>query len=170
MAGRNKEIPSTSGLPYWGHPWAIRDIGTKRKLAFLQCHELLKVIAESRRDICAVPMRGTVKDLLDEADENPSKTLPETWIPLLNSAVDEVDEATMFQWIKDMHDGTNGEYEDCEPSEALQALLDRKDEWQSLPGTIRNFRMRRCIDRRFSGTPERRTRHYSDSEDDGGFW
>ena len=39
-------------------------------------------------------------------------------------------------------------------------IIDRASEWKDLPTTKKVHRERRAIDRRFDGTPERRTRDY----------
>jgi hypothetical protein len=46
-------------------------------------------------------------------------------------------------------------------------IIDRASEWKDLPTTKKVHRERRAIDRRFDGTPERRTRDYHlyDSDD-----
>lgn len=45
--------------------------------------------------------------------------------------------------------------------------IDRASEWKNLPTTKQVHRRRKAIDRRFDGTPERRTRDYHlyDSDD-----
>lgn len=78
--------------------------------------------------------------------------------------------------------GTDEEADESEPGdgevviaisaagyERAAALLLRKAEWQALPSVYKHHKQRRVIDRRFDGSPERRTRHFSDDEDgDGG--
>merc|ERR1712137_310981 len=164
---------------------AVMDIGVKRKLALQQCHDLLRALTESYRDLCACPMRGSVEDTLSEfnitlegqSDENAFRVqLGFVWVHLLNTSVSLIEEATLFQWIKDFTDATTEgkesilqcleELELVVPSAGLKALLAREDDCKALKSTIRTFRMRRAIDRRFDGSPDRRTRHFSDEDED----
>jgi hypothetical protein len=117
------------------------------------------------------------------------------WVALLrvHSNKDDVDKSLLLQCIKDAHDNMSGaemmklpgflydqndeEYDigsfDQEdgkdaPSGAKLAnyVNNRASEWKSLPTTKKVHRMRRAIDRRFDGTPERRTRDYHLYDDD----
>ena len=64
---------------------------------------------------------------------------------------------------KGVPDGTN----------LAQFVKERATEWKKCPSTKKVHRMRRAIDRRFDGTPERRTRDYDDydsyDDHDGGY-
>ena len=125
------------------------------------------------------------------------------WVALLrvHSNLGNLDESLLLQCIKDAHDNMDGaemielpgylydqddeKYDICTldqrdgknvPSGTKLAhyVNDRASEWKSLPTTKKVHRMRRAIDRRFDGTPERRTRDYHlqyDSDDSygGGF-
>ena len=46
-------------------------------------------------------------------------------------------------------------------------FINRKAEWMLLPSTKRTHEMRDAIDRRFYGEKSRRTRDFSDDDDDG---
>lgn len=46
----------------------------------------------------------------------------------------------------------------------LDGMVRERENWVHLESGIRTFRKRRCIDRRFFGTPERRTRAYDGQE------
>ena len=125
------------------------------------------------------------------------------WVALLrvHSNLDNVDEGLLLQCIKDAHDNMDGAemiklpgylYDQSDethdtgtydqrdgkgaPSgtKLSHIVKERASEWKSLPTTRKVHRMRRAIDRRFDGTPERRTRDYhlyddDDSYGDGGF-
>lgn len=142
---------------------AVVNIGIERKLAFQQCHDILRTIVESFRDLCANPMRGGVEDSLpDEFSVASEEGDPVTvwcaiWFKLLEAAVGKVEETLLFRFIKDASDGgvSMSEIEDGSP---LKPFIDRKTEWEDLPNTLRTFRTRRAIDRRFDGSPDRRTR------------
>lgn len=114
------------------------------------------------------------------------------WIALLrvHATLDGTDTNTLLRCIKDAHDNLDGaetiklpgtlydnegKYED-EPKDGKnspsgdkleQVWEENKPEWTTLPTTKKTHRMRRAIDRRFDGSPDRRTRHF-DSDDEGG--
>ncbi len=122
------------------------------------------------------------------------------WGALLrvHSNRDNVEEGLLLQCIKDAHDnmdkaemielpgflydqddekhdiGTTDQRDGKDvPSGTKLAhyVSNRASEWKSLPSTKKVHRMRRAIDRRFDGTPERRTRDYhlhDDSDDSYG--
>jgi hypothetical protein len=51
-------------------------------------------------------------------------------------------------------------------STALDRLIgDKASAWENLPTTKKEHRMRRTIDRRFDGSPSRRTRDFGDNDD-----
>mmetsp|Transcript_22091 Transcript_22091/g.33270 ORF Transcript_22091/g.33270 Transcript_22091/m.33270 type:complete len:323 (-) Transcript_22091:96-1064(-) len=122
------------------------------------------------------------------------------WVALLrvHSNLDNVDEGLLLQCIKDANDNMSGAkmiklpgylydqsdeqydidtYEQRDGKNAPSGtklahyVNDRASEWKSLPTTKKVHRMRRAIDRRFDGTPERRTRdyHLHDSDDDDSY-
>mmetsp|Transcript_24785 Transcript_24785/g.35469 ORF Transcript_24785/g.35469 Transcript_24785/m.35469 type:complete len:322 (+) Transcript_24785:42-1007(+) len=125
------------------------------------------------------------------------------WVALLrvHSNLDNVDEGLLLQCIKDAHDNMNkaemiklpGFLYDQDDEKYDIGTTDQRDgkhvpsgtklahyvnnrasEWKSLPTTKKVHKRRRAIDRRFDGTPERRTRDYHlqyDSDDSygGGF-
>lgn len=117
------------------------------------------------------------------------------WVALLrvHSNKDDVDQGLLLQCIKDAHDNMGGarmmklpgflydqndekydidtfdqrDGEDAPSGTKLAKYVkDRASEWKSLPTTKKVHRMRRAIDRRFDGTPERRTRDYHLYDDD----
>ncbi len=122
------------------------------------------------------------------------------WVALLrvHSNLDDVDEGLLLQCIKDAHDNMSGaemiklpgflydqndekydigtfdqrDGKDAPSGTKLAHYVNnRASEWKSLPTTKKVHRMRRAIDRRFDGTPERRTRDYHlqyDSDDSYG--
>ena len=158
---------------------AVLDIGIKKFTGFQHCHQLLKIIEESFRELCACPMRGGVKesapDSVDLTLDHPKLAEVDgpfiwykVWRVLLESNANEgdIDDSEMLQAIKDASDAGAELIEEDEEipekeeeiSPYYRLLSKRKSEWESLPNTIRNFRMRRVIDRRFDGPPSRRTR------------
>jgi hypothetical protein len=111
------------------------------------------------------------------------------WVALLrvHSNLDNVDESLLLQCIKDAYDNMNGaqmikllgylydegkEGRDGENvpcgTKLAHYVNNRASEWKNLPTTKKVHRMRRAIDRRFDGTPERRTRRFSSDEDSYG--
>lgn len=165
---------------------AIIDIGIKKLVGFEQCHNLLKVIEESHRDLCACPMRGTVN--ITEYDVNYDLSHPkltdlsqypwrDVWVLLVMSHANEGDvpDEVMLQAVKNLQDcDALGEIEEIEgmnekESPFYKLVHDRADEWKGLPDNLRTFRTRRAIDRRYDGTPERRTRDFG-SDEEGGGW
>jgi hypothetical protein len=117
------------------------------------------------------------------------------WVALLrvHSNKDDVDQGLLLQCIKDAHDNMTeaemmklpGFLYDQNDEEYESGTFEQKDgkgapsgtklanfvknrasEWKSLPTTKKVHRMRRAIDRRFDGTPERRTRDYHLYDDD----
>ncbi|KAL7552132.1 hypothetical protein ACHAWF_015341 [Thalassiosira exigua] len=118
------------------------------------------------------------------------------WNALLrtHASMEGADEATLLRCIKDASDNNGYEVEFDGPlydpgelyagdtpkdepgvpdAKALSLLVKNKaSEWQSLSTTKKVHRMRGAIDRRFDGTPERRTRDYhlyDDSDDEYGY-
>ena len=93
-----------------------------------------------------------------------------------------VDPDLLLQCIKDASDNSNfgltvlsiddgdPELPDTPTGDALRALLENKAAWGSKPDTRKKHRMRRAIDRRFCGSPGRRTRDYHLRDDDGFGW
>ena len=124
------------------------------------------------------------------------------WVALLrtHANIDNVDEALLLQCIKDANDNMSGaatmRFPDSlalysQSDEGHDSVYGNKDgkgaasgtkldnyvknrasEWKSLPTTKKVHRMRRAIDRRFDGSPDRRTRDYhlyDDSDDEYGY-
>eukprot|EP00929_Paragymnodinium_shiwhaense_P108847 TRINITY_DN75192_c0_g1_i1.p1 TRINITY_DN75192_c0_g1~~TRINITY_DN75192_c0_g1_i1.p1 ORF type:complete len:307 (+),score=64.00 TRINITY_DN75192_c0_g1_i1:86-1006(+) len=92
-------------------------------------------------------------------------------------------DATLLQMIKDAKDHGVAEvhqpssHEKVPPSlekdveggrTRLSALVGRTEDWEHLPSTRKVHRMRRCIDRRFDGPRDRRTRDPAMFEEDAG--
>ena len=134
---------------------------------------------------------------LDAQSGNQIELWSFVWVALLrvHASVEGVDEAALLRCMKDASDNLRGaehnsslpgvlydpndkDFDDCNPKDAkgvpngnklAQLVRDRAAEWKALPTTKKVHRMRRGIDRRFDGTPERRTRDYhlrgSDDED-----
>ena len=134
---------------------------------------------------------------LDAKSGNQEELWSYVWVALLrvHSAVEGVDESVLFRCMKDAADNMRGaeynsslpgvlydpndkNFDDRNPKDAkgvpkgtklAQLVKDRASEWKTLPTTKKVHRMRRAVDRRFDGTPERRTRDYhlrgSDDED-----
>ncbi|KAL7539180.1 hypothetical protein ACHAXR_009069 [Thalassiosira sp. AJA248-18] len=118
------------------------------------------------------------------------------WVALLrvHASMEETDDALLLQCIKDASDNMSGaktmkfpgtlydqsdEGYDCtfgnkdgkgvpNVDKLAQLVKDRASEWKNLPTTKKVHRMRRGIDRRFDGSPDRRTRdyHLRDSDDE----
>jgi hypothetical protein len=105
------------------------------------------------------------------------------WAALLRThaaAAKGTDEALLLQCIKDASDNgaalagplgaDENDEEDCEGAPTADALarIVAEKAWVPLPTTKKVHRMRCAIDRRFDGSPDRRTRdyHLNDSSDD----
>lgn len=108
---------------------------------------------------------STIKDVadngvnlcVDDSKENEEDWEDEMWCHIENQGIDTAD-----------GEGNNDtDVKEDEGARALRSLVRMRDRWTNLPKNIRTFRPRPGIDRRFDGTPERRTRDYHlDSEDD----
>ena len=169
---------------------AIIDIGVTKFVAFEQCLALLKTIFESYRELCSIPIRGGMDDYLsfDSVDplthpriteENVSKP---QWLVagklLIMSHANEgnVSDDILLQAVKNLSDMCALDEEivikgmDEKESPFYKLVHEREKEWKDLPDDIRTFKKKRCIDRRYFGSPEKRTRHFSDDDEDEGFF
>jgi len=168
---------------------AVCTVGIEKDVGHDRCHQVLKVIADTWTNMNTIPMRGGIKEgygdyELEITISGKKETflsiesaLSYVWRRLLCSAAAKgVEDATMFQYIKDSVDnGTDieGSDEDPDPDSAvlkrgyekLKALYNQKEKWTTLPTTRKFHKERGCIDRRFDGPKNRRTRNYSDSDD-----
>jgi len=167
---------------------AVCNVGIEKDVGHDRCHQVMKVIADTWDNMNTIPMRGGIKEGFEcelelsvsgkkESFPSIQSAISYVWRRLLCSAVAKgVDEATMFQYIKDSVDnGTDidGEDEDPDPDsevlkrgyEKLKALYNQKEKWTTLPTTKKFHKERRCIDRRFDGPKERRTRDFSHIND-----
>jgi hypothetical protein len=102
-----------------------------------------------------------IKDASDNMQGAETLRIPED-MALYNQSDEEYDITFGNKDGQNVPDGTN----------LAQIVRERASEWKSLPSTKKVHRMRRAIDRRFDGTPERRTRdyrmydEYGDSDED----
>ena len=154
------------------------------KREFVEANEILKAVADTYANLHTVPMRGSVEDVVRECDAD--FTLPGAGGDELSNAED----AFQFVWTKlaraaargtatDMQvnriikdavdngasvdpesDEDEDEDEDAAASTDRLRQLYHAGEWRSLKTTKKKRKMRRAIDRRFDGTPSRRTRDY----------
>lgn len=115
-----------------------------------------------------------------------------TALLLSASASSDVDESMLCRMLKDVHDNDAWDSDvisavkaaiespvgdkDKDGDEAMVAdawlqpgvlsrltsLQDDTDKWQTLPSTVKSYKMRRAIDRRYDGSPSRRTRDFGD--------
>jgi len=186
---------------------AVYDIAIKKSLAFDQCHEILKLIADTWTNMLTIPSRGDIHEYysegskieieLDTGYEKEFGTIEGAlgymWKRLLcAAAVAQVPDEKMLRFIKDAFDNEpefmDGEEENSDEDEdkevsgeggdaksgvdkalekgmpRLKALYEKGD-WKQLPTTKKVHRQRRGIDRRFDGPKHRRTRDFSDDED-----
>jgi len=175
---------------------AVYDIAIKKSLAFDQCHEILKLIADTWTNMLTIPSRGDIHEYysegskieieLDTGYEKEFGTIEGAlgymWKRLLcAAAVAQVPDEKMLRFIKDAFDNVNGfmddnkEKSDEDATSGVDKILEKgmprlkalyeKADWKQLPTTKKVHRPRRGIDRRFDGPKHRRTRDFSDDED-----
>ena len=166
---------------------AIIDIGVTKFVAFEQCFALLKVIFESYRELCSIPVRGdadwyvesiTVDPLthprITEECEHSLQWLVAGKLLIMSHANEgNVSDEILLQAVKNLSDmGALDEEEaiiegmDEKESPFYKLVHEREKEWKKLPDDLRTFKEKHVFDRRFYGPRDKRTRNFSDDDSD----